>query len=431
MKRYDRLLPAYILAALAVGVLLGRWCVGDERVGGVLVPVASWMGTSFMNLLKVLVIPLVFSSLVSGVMNLGSGRHVGRLGAKTLGLYLLTTLIAVITGLILVDTIRPGEGAPLQQTSSLEPIVGQGNSFSDFIHNIFPSNIVQSMASGEMLHVILFAILFGIFALRIGAEKKAFLTQLFGAVTEMALSWWNNVLTPFLDWMVSAFGPLFAAVFAGAGDAVTGAAGVMADAVTTALRLFQGLAEFLSNVFAGDWAAAWASVQNTVTDVWAGIQSTVRGAVNGVIGFVNGMLRGVAAGINAVAAALNSLSFTVPDWVPGIGGSRFGVSIGTVTAPQIPMLASGGVIRQPTLAMMGEYAGAGSDPEIAAPQSAIAQAVSDANGDVVDAVLTAAQQIIEAIRENGGEIVIGDEAIGRAARRYNSRRAIMTGGAAY
>ena len=257
------------------------------------------------------------------------------------------------------------------------------------------------------------------------------LTQLFGAVTEMALSWWNNVLTPFLDWMVSTFGPLFAAVFAGAGDAVTGAAGVMADAVTTALRLFQGLAEFLSNVFAGDWAAAWASVQNTVTDVWAGIQSTVRGAVNGVIGFVNGMLRGVAAGINAVAAALNSLSFTVPDWVPGIGGSRFGVSIGTVTAPQIPMLASGGVIRQPTLAMMGEYAGAGSDPEIAAPQSAIAQAVSDANGDVVDAVLTAAQQIIEAIRENGGEIVIGDEAIGRAARRYNSRRAIMTGGAAY
>ena len=257
------------------------------------------------------------------------------------------------------------------------------------------------------------------------------LTQLFGAVTEMALSWWNNVLTPFLDWLVSTFGPLFAAVFAGAGDAVTGAAGVMADAVTTALRLFQGLAEFLSNVFAGDWAAAWASVRNTVTDVWAGIQNTVRGAVNGVIGFVNGMLRGVAAGINAVAAALNSLSFTVPDWVPGIGGSRFGVSIGTVTAPQIPMLASGGVIRQPTLAMMGEYAGAGSDPEIAAPQSAIAQAVSDANGDVVDAVLTAAQQIIEAIRENGGEIVIGDEAIGRAARRYNSRRAIITGGAAY
>lgn len=257
------------------------------------------------------------------------------------------------------------------------------------------------------------------------------LTQLFGAVTEMALSWWNNVLTPFLGWMVSTFGPLFAAVFAGAGDAVTGAAGVMADAVTTALRLFQGLAEFLSNVFAGDWAAAWTSVRNTVTDVWAGIRSTVRGAVNGVIGFVNGMLRGVAAGINAVAAALNSLSFTVPDWVPGIGGSRFGVSIGTVTAPQIPMLASGGVIRQPTLAMMGEYAGAGSDPEIAAPQSAIAQAVSDANGDVVDAVLTAARQIIEAIRENGGEIVIGDEAIGRAARRYNSRRAIMTGGAAY
>ena len=107
MKKYDRWLPVYILMALGVGIVLGRWCVGHERVGEFLVPVASWMGTSFMNLLKVLVIPLVFSSLVSGVMNLGSGRHVGRLGAKTLGLYMLTTLIAVVTGLVLVDTIRP------------------------------------------------------------------------------------------------------------------------------------------------------------------------------------------------------------------------------------------------------------------------------------------------------------------------------------
>ena len=162
--------------------------------------------------------------------------------------------------------------------------------------------------------------------------------------------------------------------------------------------------------------------------VWDRIQEAVKNSVNGVIGFVNGMIQAIAAGINRVADALNRLSFDVPEWVPGLGGSHIGFSIGHVAAPQIPMLASGGVIRRPTLAMMGEYAGAGSDPEIAAPQSAIAQAVSEANGDVVDAVLTAAQQIIEAIRENGGEIIIGDEVIGRAARRYNDRRAIMTGG---
>lgn len=198
MKRYDRLLPVFILTALAAGVLLGRWCVGDDRVGGVVAPVAAWLGNSFMNLLKVLVIPLVFSSLVSGVMNLGSGRHVGRLGAKTLGLYMLTTLIAVMTGLVLVDTIRPGEGAPLQQASSLETVVGQGGGFSDFIHNIFPSNIVQSMASGEMLHVILFAIFFGIFALNIDHEKKTLLKNLFGALFDvmMRMTGWVVRLAP-------------------------------------------------------------------------------------------------------------------------------------------------------------------------------------------------------------------------------------------
>lgn len=93
------------------------------------------------------------------------------------------------------------------------------------------------------------------------------LTQLFGAVSAMALNWWNVVLLPFVEWLVSVFGPALSTLFADAGNAVTGAVGVMADAVTTALRLFEGLAAFLSNVFAGNWAAAWASVQSTVDEV--------------------------------------------------------------------------------------------------------------------------------------------------------------------
>lgn len=257
------------------------------------------------------------------------------------------------------------------------------------------------------------------------------LTQLFGAVTTLVLGWWNDVLLPFYQWLTVTFGPTVGTLFSGVGDAVLGAVGVMASAVDTALRLFQGLAEFLTNVFAGNWQAAWDAVRAAVSDAWAGIQNTVHSAVNVVIGFVNSLLRAVASGVNAIAGALNALSFDVPSWVPGIGGSHLGFSFPTVSAPQIPMLASGGVIRQPTLAMMGEYPGAGSDPEIAAPQSAMAQAMSDANGEVVDAVLTAAQQIIEAIRENGGGVVIGDEVIGRAVRRYNNRQAVITGGAVY
>ena len=254
--------------------------------------------------------------------------------------------------------------------------------------------------------------------------------NLLGAGQTMLLNFWNNLLMPLLNWMTQTFGPLIAQLLTVMGQTGTSAAAVLSEAANLIITAFAGVAQFMSNVFAGDWAAAWESVRATAAQVWAGIQNLVRTAVNGVIGLVNGMLNAVAAGINGVAGAINSLSFTVPDWVPGLGGQRFGFSIPAVTVPQIPMLASGGVIRQPTLAMMGEYPGASSDPEIAAPQSAMAQAMSDANGEVVDAVLTAAQQIIEAIRENGGGVVIGDEVIGRAVRRYNSRRAVITGGVA-
>ncbi len=187
--------------------------------------------------------------------------------------------------------------------------------------------------------------------------------------------------------------------------------------------------------FADTWQAVrdnvtntFTAVRSTMTTIWNGITETVRGAVNAVIGFMNRLLSGAAGMVNGLIDVLNQFQVDVPEGVPLIGGTQFGFSLQHVPVPQIPMLASGGVIRQPTLAMMGEYPGAASDPEIAAPQSAMAQAMSDANGEVVDAVLTAAQQIIDAIRENGGGVVIGDEVIGRAVRRYNSRQAVITGG---
>ena len=168
-------------------------------------------------------------------------------------------------------------------------------------------------------------------------------------------------------------------------------------------------------------------MKKTISNIWNGIVSTIKGAINGIIGGINGMIRGVVNGLNAVIRLLNKLHFSIPDWVPGLGGKSFGFNIGEVSAPQIPLLAKGGVIKQPTLAMMGEYPGAGSNPEIAAPQSAIAEAVASANGDVVDAILQAAKEIIDAIQENGG-VTIGDETLGRAVDRYNRKRAVMNGG---
>ena len=199
---------------------------------------------------------------------------------------------------------------------------------------------------------------------------------------------------------------------------------------STIVNVVNGIKTGVSNAFNAVKTAitnVMNSIKSKISGIWNGIVSTIKGAINGIIGGINGMIRGIANGINAVIRALNKLHFSIPDWVPGLGGKSFGFNIGEVSAPQIPLLAKGGVIKQPTLAMMGEYPGAGSNPEIAAPQSAITEAVAAANGDVVDAILQVAKEIIDAIQENGG-VTIGDEMLGRAVDRYNRKRAVINGG---
>lgn len=199
---------------------------------------------------------------------------------------------------------------------------------------------------------------------------------------------------------------------------------------STIVNVVNGIKTGVSNAFNAVKTAitnVMNSIKSKISGIWNGIVSTIKGAINGIIGGINGMIRGIANGINAVIRALNKLHFSIPDWVPGLGGKSFGFNIKEVSAPQIPLLAKGGVIKQPTLAMMGEYPGAGSNPEIAAPQSAITEAVAAANGDVVDAILQVAKEIIDAIQENGG-VTIGDEMLGRAVDRYNRKRAVINGG---
>lgn len=134
---------------------------------------------------------------------------------------------------------------------------------------------------------------------------------------------------------------------------------------------------------------AFSNVYGFVSEVWASIVNFIKNAVNNVIGSINGMISGIVNGINAVIRALNRLSFTIPDWlryVPGatnIAGKKFGFNIQPITAPQIPYLADGGVIKQPTLAMVGEYSGASSNPEIVAPQSLIAKTVASVMDDMM------------------------------------------------
>ena len=123
--------------------------------------------------------------------------------------------------------------------------------------------------------------------------------------------------------------------------------------------------------------------------------------------------------MNGVIGVLNGIGITVPDWVPEIGGRHFGFNI--------PYLAKGGIIESPTLAMMGEYAGARSNPEIVAPQSMIREIISEENGEMVSALYQIATQIINAIDGVDLSVSIGDDTIANAANRGNNAYKQRTG----
>lgn len=193
---------------------------------------------------------------------------------------------------------------------------------------------------------------------------------------------------------------------------------------------WRSVSEWFQNHVVSPIRDAFSSVYNSVSDTWRSLVGFIKNSVNSIIGSINGMISGVTNGINAAIRALNRLSFTVPEWlqhVPGatnIAGKKFGFNLQTITAPQIPYLANGGVIQQPTLAMMGEYAGARNNPEIATPQSLMEETVASVMEDVMSRNAMAFEEMISLLRDILQAVLgieIGDEVIGKAAARYNRR----------
>ena len=208
----------------------------------------------------------------------------------------------------------------------------------------------------------------------------------------------------------------------------------ISDTVGTAIGLvidvLHGLINFIIGVFTGDWGKAW----DGIVGIFNGIVDSIKGTINSVIGFINGLISGVCSGINTIIRAMKKLSFDIPDWVPVFGGESFGFGwMQEITAPQIPMLANGGVITQPTLAMMGEYSGARHNPEIVAPQSIIEQTLAKAlagySSDLVqcfESVIEVLKEILEAIY--GVDMGLDTGKIYDMLDAERKKRAVITGG---
>ena len=146
-----------------------------------LVKYTNWMGDIFLRSLNMIIVPLILLSITTGVASVGSGGSLGRLGLKTMGYYIFSTLAAIITGFILVTTIKPGVGAELGFTAPVENLDAISDSFGQTLIKIVPTNIFEALMQGQMLSIIFFAILLGFFLTKINEKPRLLLMEVFNA----------------------------------------------------------------------------------------------------------------------------------------------------------------------------------------------------------------------------------------------------------
>ncbi len=169
-----------ILIALILAVFFGYYIPqGVEYI--------AWMGDIFLRALKMVIIPLIFSSIISGVTSMGEGNNLGRMGLKTLTYYLATSTLAIVTGLFIVNIVKPGVGVDLGFTQSVEGLTDNAGSVKDILYRLVPDNIVDAMAQGTILSVIFFAIIFGYFITTVDKKYKESLTTFFDSIFEVMM----------------------------------------------------------------------------------------------------------------------------------------------------------------------------------------------------------------------------------------------------
>ncbi len=156
-----------------VGILFNMLAIGfiDEYIVGGLF---GMVGTMFVNALKMLVVPLVFFSLICGVMGIGDLSVLGRVGGKSLVLYLCTTAVAIALAIVLALIIGPGQGFDMAGVNAGGVTSKEAPSVWEVFANIVPSNPVTAFANGEMLQIIFYVILLGIAALSLGEASLPF-----------------------------------------------------------------------------------------------------------------------------------------------------------------------------------------------------------------------------------------------------------------
>ncbi|HUI65371.1 MAG TPA: cation:dicarboxylase symporter family transporter, partial [Bacteroidota bacterium] len=170
-------LTRLIFLGMAAGVLVG-WMWPDFASG--LRP----LSTIFIRLIKSLIAPLIFSTLVVGIAGHGNLRQVGRMGLKAIVYFEILTTLALIVGLVAVNTVKPGVGVSLQSAAQTSEIAGKTQTLSDVVTHIFPQSVIQAAAEGEVLQIVVFALLFSLGLSAIPEQKRQTVVAFCDAIAE-------------------------------------------------------------------------------------------------------------------------------------------------------------------------------------------------------------------------------------------------------
>lgn len=196
MKKFG--LALQIVAGLVLGIIAGIIFYGNPALQTYVKP----LGDIFMRLIKMIVVPIVVSSLIVGVAGVGDVKKLGKLGGKTILYFEVVTTLAIVVGLLFANVIHPGAGVDMSHLAKTDiksyvdtAHTTQSHSFADTFVNIVPTNIFESLMKGDMLAIIFFSVMFGLGLAAIGEKGKPVLKFFQGAAD--AMFWVTNQIMKF------------------------------------------------------------------------------------------------------------------------------------------------------------------------------------------------------------------------------------------
>lgn len=341
-----------ILTAMILGVIVG--VIFGDAVSSI-----AWMGDLFIRLIRMVVVPLVFVTLVSGVVAMGDPSKLGSLGIKTLAIYFATTFAAICIGLVLAAFLQPGVG--VDPSSAVPTEVSQPVSIAERLMSIVPSNPFAALAEGDILATIFFALLVGVSLLTIGEKGKP--------VADIMESG-SEVMLRITHWVMEAapFGVLaLIAVLAG-----TQGVGALLDVLTLALAVvvgcvahviiihgavvmklmlrlspvmfFRGARDAMLVAFSTSSSSATLPVTMTVAEENLGIKPVVASTVLPLGATINMDGTALYVGIVSVfAAQVFDVELTMGDYFVMAGTTAL-VSVGTASVPSASLFLMSAVM---------------------------------------------------------------------------------------